>query len=349
LQLKILKEKTDMGQISRESMPPSLSWIAENIISKDNIIGAARESKSDWAKNLNLSSEGETLFFAGCGYQYASGLESLMNLAIKADKSIVGYDRLVGVADFMKKFSIDPTAIYRKMTAIDRESDGRPLRDAVNVLKKLGVEFGYLGDEEPCCGGPLYFFGLRKEFADRSMQLYNKLKKMKVRRIIGVVPSCTHTLRRLVADCVEGFDLEVKHWSEVVLERMGTSEYRFPEEVSVVYHDPCILSRYMDIVEQPREILKKIKGIKIVEPEWGNKKWSTCCGGGGGFEASFPELSKILSVNRVNELVKTGAQIIVTSCPGCLMQLKNGLTELKNERVQILDLTEVVARAMEVK
>ncbi|MFC1873910.1 heterodisulfide reductase-related iron-sulfur binding cluster, partial [Chloroflexota bacterium] len=87
-------------------------------------------------------------------------------------------------------------------------------------------------------------------------------------------------------------------------------------------------------------------GVELVEPEGTAGKWATCCGGGGGFEAVFPELSGILAVNRVKELVKTDAEIIVTQCPGCIMQLKTGLKELKVNNVKVLDLAQVVAMAM---
>ena len=70
------------------------------------------------------------------------------------------------------------------------------------------------------------------------------------------------------------------------------------------------------------------------------------CGGGGGFEAVFPELSEILAVNRVKELVETGAEIIVTHCPGCIMQLEDGLKKLKINNVAVLDLAQVVAMAI---
>jgi len=105
--------------------------------------------------------------------------------------------------------------------------------------------------------------------------------------------------------------------------------------------------RYLELVEEPRQILRAIKGIELVEPEWTRGEWATCCGGGGGFEAVFPELSEILAVNRTKELLETGAEIIVTNCPGCIMQLKAGLKELKNSTVEVLDLAQVVALAME--
>ena len=92
--------------------------------------------------------------------------------------------------------------------------------------------------------------------------------------------------------------------------------------------------------------MRAIKGIELVEPEWTKGEWATCCGGGGGFEGVFPELSEILAVNRARELIETGAEIIVTHCPGCIMQLRTGLKELKATNVEVFDLSHIVALAM---
>jgi Fe-S oxidoreductase len=107
------------------------------------------------------------------------------------------------------------------------------------------------------------------------------------------------------------------------------------------------MARFLGLIEEPRRILGAIKGIELVEPDWTRGEWATCCGGGGGFEATFPELSQVLAANRARELVETGARIIVTQCPGCIMQLKDGLKELKNGDVEVLDLAQIVAMAME--
>jgi Fe-S oxidoreductase len=99
-------------------------------------------------------------------------------------------------------------------------------------------------------------------------------------------------------------------------------------------------------MEEPRQILKAIEGIEFVEPAWTKGQWSTCCGGGGGFEVVFPELSQTLATNRAKELADTGADIIVTHCPGCIMQLESGLKELNLENVRVLDLSQIIASAM---
>jgi Fe-S oxidoreductase len=320
--------------------------VADNIISKNNLLGAPRGTGAKWARELNLPPKAETIFFAGCGYQYNTSLQSLMSIIRKLDKSPIGAELPMGLASFTKKLGIDPAQAYRRLVAKDGDATSQPLRDAVKVLKELGLKFGYLAEDEPCCGGILHYIGLEKDFARNAQKLYKTLKAHGVKRIIGIVPSCTYTLVELLPKHVPGYDLEVKHFLQVVLEGIKDRELRFPHDVKVVYHDPCQLSRYLGLIEEPRRILRSIEGIELVEPEWTYGEWSTCCGGGGGFEAVFPELSQILAVNRAKELVETGADIIVTHCPGCIMQLEEGLKTLKVKDVEVLDLAQVVAMAM---
>ncbi len=332
---------------NKELIPPGLTYLADNITSKHNILGASKGTGAKWAKGLNLPKKMETIFFAGCGYQYTAELESLMSLIRKIDKSAISTELTMSLAGFQKKLGIDAAGIYRRVMARGSDADAQPLRDAVKVLSKLGVKFGYLADDEPCCGGLLHYIGLAKEFAEHAQEVYNGLKSIGVKRIISIVPSCTYTLRHLIPNSINGDGLEVKHFCEVVSENISSLKLRFPRKVKVTYHDPCQLARYLGLVEEPRQILRAIEGIEFVETGWTTGEWATCCGGGGGFEAVFPELSQILATNRAKELVETGAEIIVTHCPGCIMQLKTGLKELKASSVEVLDLAQIVAMAME--
>jgi dimethylglycine catabolism B len=328
-------------------IPPGLSYLADNIKQKDNIIGCSKEEGAKWAKGLELPKSGETIFFAGCGYQFDTKLESLMGLIRKMDKSVVGTDFAMGVAGFQKKLGLD--GIFMKVVGRGGKEDGQPLKDAVKVLRKLGLKPGYLADEEPCCGGLLHYMGARSEFVQHAHQVSGKLKNKGIKKIISIVPSCTYTLHKLMSENDGGHEFEVKHFSQVVAEGLSSLHLRFPKEAKVTYHDPCQLVRYMGIVDEPRKILRSIQGVELVETKWTKGEWSTCCGGGGGFEAVFPEMSEMLAVNRARELLETGAQIIVTHCPGCIMQLKTGLKAVKAEHIEVLDLAQVIAMSLEDK
>jgi len=160
---------------NKELIPPGLTYLADNIISKNNILGASRGTRAKWAKDLSFPEETETIFFAGCGYQYASELESLMSLLRRIDKSAISTEMAMSLASFQKRLGIDASGIYRRVMA--RGSDGaQPLLSAVKVLRNLGVKFGYLGDDEPCCGALLHYTGLHKKFAQHAQQVHDTLK-----------------------------------------------------------------------------------------------------------------------------------------------------------------------------
>lgn len=327
-------------------IPPGLTYIADNINSSDNILGLPKADKSKWAEGLLFSQDKSTLFFAGCGYQYSAMLDPLVTLVRTADRMSINPDLPVVLAGIPKKMGVDAARIFTAALARKENSDADVLRDAVRVLDAAGIKPGYLGKEEPCCGAPLYHTGLHREFTAVAQHADKVFKAHGVKKIIGIVPSCTHALRTLFAGSLHGYDIEVRHFIEVVDDNLSKLKLKYPHKVKVAYHDPCQLGRYMGIIEQPRNVLRAIENVQLVEPKWTAGEWSTCCGGGGGFEVVFPDMSQTLAVNRVNELLSTGADIIATHCPGCLMQLKSGLRELKKEKVEALDLASLIARSL---
>jgi heterodisulfide reductase subunit B len=333
--------------MANDLVPPGLTYLADNIISRQNILGVSREQRAMWAKDLDLPGRAETVFFAGCGYQFSSQLETLSSLIRGMDKSVIGAGLPLRFARFQKKLGLNLPGIYSNVLSRGGENDAQPLEAAVKVLRNLGIKPAYLAEEEPCCGAPLLQAGLQDKFALNARQAYQKLKSSGVKKIIGIVPYCTHALSKLFPLYVDGYDLEVRHFVEEVAGKIALHKLRFPRKVKVTYHDPCQLVRFLKIVEEPRRILKAIENITFVETEWTHGEWSTCCGGGGGFEAVFPELSQMLGVNRARELMETGAEIIVTHCPGCILQLKSGLRQLKAEGIEVLDLAQVIAMAIE--
>ena len=273
-------------------------------------------------------------------------MEKLSSLLEKMDRSAIGAELPMRLAGLPKKLGLDIAGAYGSVMSRDSGAKAPPLEAAVKVLQKLGLEPGYLAGDEPCCGAPLYSTGLHEDFAANARRGYDKFKAAGVREIIGLVPSCTYALRDIFPDFVEGYDIKVRHFAEVVAVRLASLELKYPENVKVTYHDPCQMARYLKLVDEPRAILKAIKNIELVEPDWTKGEWATCCGGGGGFEVVFPELSRMLAANRAGELLETGAEIIVTSCPGCALQLRAGLEAQKAGGVEVLDLSQVVATAM---
>ena len=252
------------GMDNKALVPPGLSYLADNIKSKGNILGASKKDGAAWAKGLGLPKEKETIFFAGCGYQFDSKLESMMGLIRKMDKSAIGAERAMGLASLQKKMGLD--GMFMKMVGGSGKEDGQPLIDAVKVLQKLGLTFGYLAEDEPCCGGILHYMGEKTTFGSYSKEVYAKLKSKGVKQIISIVPSCTYTLKKLMSDAVNGSDIEVKHFSQIVADNLNSLTLRFPKQVKITYHDPCQLARYMGIIDEPRKILKAVAGLNWSRP-----------------------------------------------------------------------------------
>jgi hypothetical protein len=333
---------------NKKLIPPGLTYLANNIFTSDNIIGATKKEGTRWAKDIKFSDNNETVFFAGCGYQYSSALDTLMSLIRTVDKSPVSTEMTMNLAILQRKMGLDLGGVYRKVMTRGGEADALPLISAVKVLNRIGIEPGYLGEDEPCCGGLLYYIGMQKEFAEHSKEVYSRLKAKGVKEIISIVPSCTFTLKNLVPGKTGQHDIQVRHFCEVVDENLSSLKLRMPKKIKVTYHDPCQLGRSLGLIDEPRRILRAIENVELVEPAWTKGEFATCCGGGGGFEAVFPELSHTLAVNRTKELIETAPDIIVTHCPGCIMQLEGGLKELKINNIQVLDLAQVVGMALEV-
>ena len=261
---------------NKSLVPPGLKYLADNVKHKDNIMGVSKREGARWAQGLDLPKSGEVIFFAGCGYQFDSKLEALMKLIRVMDKSFVGVDNAMALANLQKKLKLD--GVFLKALGLGSGEDGHPLRDAVAILRKIGLNPAYLAEEEPCCGGILHFMGAAGDFKSQAQKVDVRLKTKGVKQIISIVPSCTYTLKNLITNSNGGSGIKVRHFSEVVAENTGKLKLKFPTAVKVTYHDPCQMVRYLGLVEQPRTILKAIQNIEFVEPKWTKCEFATCCG-----------------------------------------------------------------------
>jgi hypothetical protein len=325
-------------------VPNALLLLRSNILTRGNIFGAT--SKAKWAFDLDIPAQGKTLLHAGCGYQFLGGAEATLSALRPLDKRGIAWERSLGLTKLLSRVGVNLGEFYNKVT-FRAHLSADPLRCAVEVLRRMDLAFGYLGEQEPCCAVPLYYAGFRGEFARMAQETFESLRNNGVTTLIGMVPSCTYALRDLCPQFVDGWDLEVRYFLEVVLDSMRNGmAFRLPEPTTVTYHDPCVLSRFLHLVEEPREILAGIENLELVEPGHTTGVWSTCCGGGGGFEVVYPDISHLLGTNRVHELLQTGASTIVTSCPGCVLQLRDGVKELEIEDVEVLDMAQLLYRAL---
>ncbi|WP_169432923.1 (Fe-S)-binding protein [Desulfotignum balticum] len=335
-----------MGKAYKEVIPAGHIQIKENVQHKDNLTGIS-EKKELWAKDLNLSRAGEYTFFAGCGYQQIRYIEGMVGALKSAGKMGMGMGKVVGISKAFSKVGINLTNVTAKVTVSKDDPYTPVLVNSISILRKLGIEPGYLQDKEPCCGSPMYYAGFEDDYAKNAYKNYKLFKSMNVKKLIGVVPGCTSALKHGYPKYISDYDLEVYHILEIIALQLKQNKIQpcIEEPIKVVYHDPCQLSRYMEITDEPRQILKAIDGVELMEPDEEQiGRWSTCCGGGN-IETTHPELSERMGKRRFEELMETGAKVIITNCPACEMQLNHTIKKLKID-VKVFDILSLLDDAL---
>lgn len=336
-----------MSKAAKNIIPVGYIHIKCNVLEKDNLTGVS-ENKAAWAKDLDFPKGAEHTLFAACGYQQMKYVEGMMRALKSAGKMGMGMGKVVGIDKALKRVGIDLTNIAAKVTASKEDPYTPVLKSSVSVLRKLGVDVGYMREEEPCCGSPMHYGGFEGEYAAWARKSYQKFKSFGAKKLIGLVPGCTSALRDVYPRYVEGYDLEVQHLFEIVAKRLKETgiKPKSKERLVVTYHDPCQLSRYLEITEEPREIIRSIEGVEFVDvgaEQCG--KWSTCCGGGN-LEITHPELSERVGKRRMEELLQTGASVVLSSCPACDFQLARVAKKMRPE-VRVIDLIRFIDEGLD--
>jgi Fe-S oxidoreductase len=206
-----------------------------------------------------------------------------------------------------------------------REKLKRISESTQELLDKCKVEYTVLEDEE-CCGSVLLRTGFREDAREAMQKTYQKLKGEKV------VVSCAGCYRTFTEDYPEvlGVQVEVVHISQLLEDLLGELDLE-REDLKVTYHDPCHLGRHRGEYKAPRQVIRR--KAELVEMDK-NREEARCCGSGGGVKSAYPELSLDMATRRVEDAQKTGADLLVTCCPFCLLNLESA------EKMRVLDLTE---------
>jgi len=199
--------------------------------------------------------------------------------------------------------------------------------DVISALSGAGYEVIF-PPEQTCCGMAVYNTGDRE--TARKMAEYNLRALSEFDHVITACATCGTALKGYGDWFEEDHPMfkQARRLSESVrdfsefMAREDLGDLRAPEGLTTVtYHDPCHLRWHQEVYEAPRKILKAVKGLRFVEMDMAEK----CCGQGGSFGIKHPEASLALLAQKMESAKRTGAQAIVTSCPGCTMQLLDGV------------------------
>jgi heterodisulfide reductase subunit D len=215
-----------------------------------------------------------------------------------------------------------------------------------SLLRTAGVDFGILGPEEICCGSTALRIGERKifsELAGRNVELINSLG---VETIITSCAGCFRTLKHDYPDLAE-LKPEVLHSSEFLSRLFATGKLSFREKLTetVTYHDPCHLGRLGGVFDPPRELINRIPGANFRELD-SHRENAYCCGAGGGVRTAFPDWATDNVALRIEAAEKTGAGLLVSTCPFCYQNFLGGI-ENRGSSIKFTDLVELLDRLIE--
>lgn len=208
------------------------------------------------------------------------------------------------------------------------------------IFDASGVDFTLLGGDEWCCGYPLLGAGLRETFQAFVKQNLEAIRRKEAEAVVFTCPSCYQMWREFYPP-----EFEIFHASEYLTLLLKENRIPLKElELTVTYHDPCDLGRGARVFEQPREVIRSIPGVKLVELQK-NREKCQCCGGGGNLEMIDADLSSAISKAKVEEALGAGAQAVVTTCQQCVRTMTTYARRNKVP-IEVMDLTHLVQRAL---
>lgn len=307
-----------------------------------NPLAAPNSVCYEWAKDLGLRRGGETVLYTGCLYQLMAYADSLVDMYESLGDWGVRISRLF-TSISPKLFSWFASKLVKPDKKI-LDYSSRTLRSIAKLLRASGVDFGYLYEKDLYSGIYLYELGLEDLFAQHAAIVYKQLVGEGVKRIITVDPHTTYVLREIYPRYVEGFEIEVKHYLELIGVKgniTSNKAFTISDRVKLpVIHDSCYMVRKLGLYDATRNAAKN---IRYIEPKNSGVK-TLCCGGP--IEGISPKLALRIATKRAKELASTGSDRVIVMCPICFTNLERAFNMLGYKNISITDLAEeILSRA----
>ena len=220
-------------------------------------------------------------------------------------------------------------------------------RDSIRLLNFLDIE-PVLLKEERCCGHDLLWTGDRENFETLCRLNYEEFKAAGVSELVVSCPECFHVLGSFMPEVIPGFDIKVTLLIDLLEKEIKKGGKAFkPLKRRVTYQDPCRLGRLSGIYDGPRNLLSMIPDLKLREME-NSGRGAICCGNNGFINCD--SYSKRIQVGRLKEVRDTGADLLITACPKCMIHLTCAMRDpLRRGSLsfEIRDLVSVLAENIE--
>lgn len=243
----------------------------------------------------------------------------------------------------VKPFTKDTELLYFSCCTPAYDQKRRRIAVAtVNILNRAGIKFGILGNEESCCGESARKGGAEDLYQDLVKYNTELFRKNGVKKVLVSSPHCYHTFKNEYPELSES--VEIVHITQFLARLIAEGKIKptksYPKKVA--YHDPCYLGRHNKIYDEPREVLKSVPDLELVElPD--NRENSLCCGGGGGRIWMDTKKEERFSDIRIEQAIEVGAQVLAIACPYCMVNYDDSvLTMNKEDVLEVKDITEII-------
>ena len=244
--------------------------------------------------------------------------------------------------------------------------------NTARILNAGGFEFTIMSAEEYCCGAPLWRTGQIEAAWKLVEHNLDVLRRLGIKTLIASCAECYGTFRGFYPRIAD-MDFEVLHITEVIRMMLQEGKLKLTKklEMKATYHDPCLLGRLSElyvpwngvikafgyheppkqwrrgtsgVYDAPRQVLRSIRGLELVEMIR-NEENAFCCGGGGGVPAAFPDFALWTAAERLGEAGSTGAEAVISCCPFCESNFEKAL-EAGKRKIDYHDITELVLKAL---
>ncbi len=212
------------------------------------------------------------------------------------------------------------------------------------LLHRAGVRFGILGPRESCSGDPARRLGNEYLYQEMGKANITTLNETGAKKVVASCPHCFNALGREYPDLGGNFD--VIHHSQLLGHLVAEGRLSPGSmDAKVTYHDPCYLGRHNRVFDEPRQVLDAIEGVEQIEMHR-CKERSFCCGAGGARMWMEETIGKRVNLERTDEALGTGAGVVSTACPYCLIMLDDAVRARQREdEVKVLDISQVVEQS----
>ncbi|MBK9213201.1 MAG: (Fe-S)-binding protein [Saprospiraceae bacterium] len=222
-------------------------------------------------------------------------------------------------------------------------------RAFAEILDKVGISYAILGNEEKCTGDPARRAGNEFIFQMLAAQNIQTLNGYEVKKIVTACPHCFNTIKNEYPAL--GGHYEVTHHSAFLQSLINEGRIKMKDGgefkgKKITYHDSCYLGRVNGIYEAPRDVLKQLDADLVEMKRC--KTNGLCCGAGGGqmFKEDEPG-NKRINVERIEDVMESGAKIVAANCPFCITMLQDGIkAKDQQDDIMVYDLSELIIQSM---